>query len=357
MKELMQLEELETEVTRRAATKRDFIVSAHQLGFVANEVMREVEMAVSGSRAMSPSNTVLQNLANGLMAQNGHGPDLQVKGAYALSVPDKGEFPLNDHAHGQLAGYLNIPIGYYNRLRTSYPGLLGTNVRTLLEAAPRGEKRMVRTEAGTARAFLSNAYRPLDNDQLVYRLLNDVARDDNGNIIYKRDPMTGRYLHDPLTGERIAEPHPLNLKVQAAQNNLAIRSCAITDQKLYISLTTPKVQAKVRGDVLYAGVTIENSEIGMGSLAAWPFYEVLACTNGATMTKYGAKRRHTGQRLGSGEGDTEKWSNETRRLSDASLFMELRDVVYQTMTAETFRKMLQLAERRDRDRAARGGRC
>src|SRR5688500_17941418 len=44
----------------------------------------------------------------------------------------EGSFPVKDNAHDQLATFLNVPKGYYDRMRKDQPGLLDENVNTWL---------------------------------------------------------------------------------------------------------------------------------------------------------------------------------------------------------------------------------
>lgn len=122
----------------------------------------------------------LQSLAEELARQSTSRKDyLAPQGAIAAEVVD-GDIRLDGlngdlvaitpYAHGQFADHLGIPKRYYDRMRAEQPGLLASNLNTWLHAAP-GEKRMVRTLDGRARAFLSPKYRPLDNFDLADAVL------------------------------------------------------------------------------------------------------------------------------------------------------------------------------------------
>src|SRR2546423_1016228 len=101
-----------------------------------------------------------------------------------------------------------------------------------LRARPADERRMVRTLEGNARAFLSDRYRPLDHDEILERVL-------------------------PALGE---------FDLDWSQSSLEV-----TDQRLYMKLVNPHVEADVEvGDPVQAGVLVTNSEIGMGSFSVTP---------------------------------------------------------------------------------------
>jgi hypothetical protein len=99
----------------------------------------------------------------------------------------------NDLAHGQIAQHVGIPKQYYDRMRAESPELLANNINTWFQKYP--APRMVRTLDGKARAFLSDRFRPLENEDLAEAVLPVLS----------------------------------DLKVQ-------IMSCEITDRRLYIKV-------------------------------------------------------------------------------------------------------------------------
>ena len=83
-----------------------------------------------------------------------------------LELPEAhGSFPLLPVAHDQIAARLNIPAKYYDRMRASAPDLLALNVNTWFRQNP--EKRMIRTLGGDVRAFLSNRYNRIENEEIA----------------------------------------------------------------------------------------------------------------------------------------------------------------------------------------------
>ncbi len=83
-----------------------------------------------------------------------------------LAIPEYGEFPLTDWAHGQLADKLGIPRRCYER--TCEAGkceLLAENINAWL---PIRERRLMRILDGRMRAFLSDRYRIMGNYDLVF---------------------------------------------------------------------------------------------------------------------------------------------------------------------------------------------
>jgi hypothetical protein len=220
----------------------------------------------------------------------------------SLALFEKGTFGINGLAHEQIATRIGIPRVYYDRMRQASPALLASNVNHWFTREP--EKRMIRTLDTRVRAFLSNRYRPLDNYDLAETVL------------------------------------PLFESMK-----LKIRSCELTERRLYIKAVFPDVTAKVpvKGDIVAAGVAIANSEVGFGSLSVDPLIETLECTNGMISLDAALKRHHVGRGHKGGDDDrvAEFFSDKTRKLDDAAFFSKVRDVVKGTVSTEVFKRLVE----------------
>jgi hypothetical protein len=92
-----------------------------------------------------------------------------------LALPEYGEFPLTEWAHGQLADKLGIPRRYYERMRDSGKlELLAENVNAWLGER---ERRLIRILDGRIRAILSDRYRVMDNYDLSSLLWTSSRRE------------------------------------------------------------------------------------------------------------------------------------------------------------------------------------
>lgn len=153
-----------------------------------------------------------------------------------------GGLGITDTAHSQIGTYLDIPSRYYRRMRAESPELLAHNVNHWLHTSTdNSERRMLRTLDGNARAFLSNRYRRIDNEQIAETVL------------------------------------PIILQMDGA----SVESCEITETKMYIKVVNPRIQAQVTvGDIVQAGISISNSEVGCGSVMVSPLIYRLVCSNG-----------------------------------------------------------------------------
>jgi hypothetical protein len=213
-----------------------------------------------------------------------------------LGIPNQGEFPLQPLAHDQLGARIKIPSVYYDRMLKDAPDLLATNVNTWFSKIP--EKRMIRTLHREARAFLSNRYQRIDN--------NEVAE--------------------------VALPVLMDLP------GVQIVSSEVTDRRLYIHFVVPTIQGEVkRGDVVQAGGVLSNSEVGLGSLAVAELNWRLLCLNGMKGQEL-LRKYHTGRHIEeTGEID---WADDTRAADDRAVLLKVRDMVKAVVDSTRFRVTL-----------------
>ena len=200
-------------------------------------------------------------------------------------------------AHDQIAQHTKIPQQYYNRMQQEAPALLANNVNTWFQKFP--AVRLLRGMDNQLRAFLSDGYRPLENYDLaeaVFPVLSDIG--------------------------------------------VQVLSCDVTDQHLYIKGVDMKVarELEVKGlglgkghqhfDKLCPAIVIRNSEIGFGALAVETSVWTEGCTNLVVMRERSMRRRHIGAK-GDLEGEDiyRVLSDQTRRVTDAALWLKVRDVV------------------------------
>lgn len=213
-----------------------------------------------------------------------------------IVAPDgAGSYPILPTAHRQIGTYTKIPADYYDRMKASQPELLVRNINTWLQATP--EKRMLRTLGGDARAFLSNSYQRIENEEIA----------------------------------QVALPVIMNLP------NVNIVSCEVTERRLYIHFVVPTVQGEVKkGDVVQAGGIISNSEIGFGSASVSGLIWRLVCLNGMkTSDTY--RRSHIGRKV---EDSEELWADDTRQADDRAILLKVRDMVKAVVDETRFRQHL-----------------
>lgn len=195
-----------------------------------------------------------------------------------------GGMQLKPIAHSQLANTLGIPKAYYDRMLTEAPDLLSRNVNNWLHSGP--SKKLIRCLDGQVRAILSDSYRPMDNFELALAVV-------------------------PKLKELQAE----------------VKSCEVTDNRLYLKAITDRVQGEVkRGDIVQAGVSISNSEVGQGSLRVEALDYRLVCLNGM-ISEVAVRKAHLGRTKAYDaiEDARDYFRSETRALEDKTLWMQVQD--------------------------------
>lgn len=223
------------------------------------------------------------------------------KGAgLVIASADPIALSVDTHTHRQIGTHLGIPSKYYDRMLAEQPALLAQNVNTWFHEDP--SRRMIRALDGKARAFLSDRYRRIDNEEVAEAVL------------------------------------PVLL--ESAQD-IRIESCEVTDRKLYLKAVFPRIEGEVaKGDVVQSGIVISNSEIGAGSLSVQPMVFRLICTNGMIAADSGMRRYHVGQKVGDGMDVEALLRDETKRLSDQALLAALQDVVRASLAQVQFDALL-----------------
>lgn len=221
-----------------------------------------------------------------------------------LEVSGQGHYGLKQYAHNQLAEYCGIPKRYYDDMRRELPTLAAFNVNEWLRSQDhKAEKRLIRTLDGEVRGFLSDTYRPLENIDLA----------------------------------AMALPALLDNKMQ-------IWESSITDTRLYIKASSPKLEGEVKkGDVVHGGVCIRNSEVGNGALALEFFIGRLVCLNGM-IGETVVRRNHVGKRMLTEEAVAAEYiKDDTRKAQDAALFLQFRDTLDALLAGDRFEKFLTIA--------------
>jgi hypothetical protein len=224
-------------------------------------------------------------------------------------------YPARRLFHQQVSERTRIPWDYYERMQNKQPELFCNSVNTWLHDTD--EIRMVRTLDGQARAYLGNVYRPLDNFDLF------------------------RAVAPHLVGEKRA--------------GIRIVSANITETRFYIKAFSTRLRSEISvGDIVEAGVSIMNSEVGHGQLAVEPSVLRLTCLNGATINDSALKRRHVGGRSDSPDVE-EYYSDQTRSAMDEAFWRQVCDVVDGCFSEVMFRKQVDKLKSATDRRIPKGG--
>jgi hypothetical protein len=216
----------------------------------------------------------------------------------SISIGDELKLEVNELAHGQIAERTGIPKKYYEIMRNEAPELLATNVNTWFHDKPK--RRMVRTTDNTARAFLSDRYKRIDNNVIAEAAL----------------------------------PALLD-----SSSQFDIVSSEITDKHMYIQARLPRVEGEVKkGDAVQAGLIIRNSEVGLGCVTIDPMIYRLVCTNGLVVGSSIADARVRKTHLGSQVPNDEhiEYQASTIEAMDRALMQQIRDTIMQLSSPEQF---------------------
>jgi hypothetical protein len=212
---------------------------------------------------------------------------------------DLEEFVLGEHALGQMATDLGIPKRYFDRMKVDAPELFRENVHHWLYKEP--TRRMIRARRNdegspTARAWLSDRYRRLDNIEIATKLLPEFDRLDQ---------------------------------------EVKFHNAAITDTKLYLRAVFPRMERDIKlNDPVQWGVQIRNSEVGDGTFAIESFVMRLVCLNGMVVAKV-LNARHVGKRL------DESLSDEAIKADDRAFWLAARDMLRASISETEFEKVVE----------------
>lgn len=249
--------ELAAEIERRAEAKRDFIAPVSKMEMVA----------VEGEKA-----------------------------GVALAIKGQNMAPINSIAHGQIAQFADIPKAYYDRMVALEPELLAQNVNTWLRKKA-DDKRMVRTMFGGVRAFLSDRYRTLENEDLAEAVLPAMMKLDLEII---SSEITERRLYIKAVDRRLFRDVPTGRKMGDGSH--------------------------VFFDTVCPAVIFSNSEVGCGRLLIETGVFTKICTNMA-MIGAGFKKTHLGARSEISDDVYEYLTDETKRMTDAAIWAQIGDVI------------------------------
>ena len=266
----MNLEELLTEVQRQSNAKKDYVAST------ATDV-RVVPM---------------DDFPDGMAVVLQKGNYEQVK--HSLDAPLE-RLEITENAHRQIAGRLQIPWKFYHRMLTDHRDIVIDNVNKLFEREP--GTRLLRTMDNRLRAFLSDRYRRLDNDEVLTATLPPIVQ--------------GEY-------------------------ETTLLSSNVTDNRMYLKVLFTGDELKqdigeINGkrDEVRPGFILSNSEIGTGTLQIRGFFYRGYCLNGCVYGKTDAfefRRSHLGGKLVEGI-NFEVMSDHSKKMEDQAIMSQVGDVM------------------------------
>lgn len=276
----MNLEELLTEVQRQSKVKKDYVASTQ------NDI-RVVPMP---------------DYPDGMAVVLSKGADSPEVDSQPLE-----RLAITENAHRQIAGRLQIPWKFYHRMLQDHRDIVIDNVNKLFEREP--GTRLLRTLDNRLRAFLSDRYRRLDNDEVLTSCLPPIVK--------------GEY-------------------------ETTLLSSNVTDNRMYLKVlfTGDELKQDVgeingKRDEVRPGFILSNSEIGTGTLQVRGFFYRGYCLNGCVFGKTDAfefRRSHLGGKLIEGN-NFEIMSDRSKKLEDEAIMSQLTDVMSAIGDPEFSRQM------------------
>lgn len=250
------IRELANQLVRRSSEKKDFVIDT-----------REIGIEPTGEKDVS------------------------------VHIPDVGYFRPTANFHSQLSIHTGIPARYYDRMLESSRELFIENVRHWLDTE--SSRRMVRCYGGkdpVARAFLSDRYRRIENEDIARTVLPILLNNSDAKVV----------------------------------------SCNVSDDKMYIKAVFPKVEREIAlNDPVQSGIVISNSETGRGGFKTSPFVYRLVCLNGM-IAESALNVRHVGRRIEEGEDAYSIFTDEALAADDSALMLKVRDIVNSAMNTAQF---------------------
>lgn len=220
----------------------------------------------------------------------------------------------NDVFHEGASEKLQIPLGYYRRMKAELPELLDSNVNSWLKHQA-GKNVLLRTfegvEANVARAFLSDRYLALDNYDVLFAVLDAIKK----------------------TGAKVE-----------------IKSADVTDKRLYLNVVAPEVEIQAVemlrnymrtndgvGNGVVSGFTVSNSEVGWGQFLIRPRAHIAKCGNGYISNEDSFSKIHLGGKL---EPGVITWSQETKNRNLELVMSQVQDAIRTYLSKDYLGKMV-----------------
>jgi len=203
---------------------------------------------------------------------------------------------LNDNSLTQLCYKLDIGKTYINKCLPISQELVVHNLSFWLKEV-KSRNVMIRTHVGyrdepiTVRAILSDRYKRIDNQLIANKSIDRILN--------------------------------MGAKLQYANYD---------GDSLNITAVLPKIEGEIaKGDVVQAGITITNDEVGNGSFQVKPFIYRLVCTNGMVAPEYIGQfyAKHVGKKLidlnedNQGEISIDKMFEQVDVMNNPQMFNDL----------------------------------
>ncbi|MGC9046961.1 MAG: hypothetical protein ACP5IC_02515 [Minisyncoccia bacterium] len=219
-----------------------------------------------------------------------------------LKIKDRDfSFKILPWAKRQLAGKLQIPMRFYNRLEMNYSNLLNTLLNTML--SKNQDKFLIRTLNGEVRGILSDRYKAYESFD-IFTTVIDYAMKLNPNVIFKSAYVTDLFVELEL----------------------------IDKDKKY------EIEINGKPDTYYTGVSVINSEVGYRAFEINVLLYRQVCSNGLIAPALNQKIRkiHVGRRI-----TDENYWNDTVINENKLLLNKINDMLNIASNKDNITELLQ----------------
>lgn len=218
------------------------------------------------------------------------------------------EYGMTDHTHDQFGTKLEIPAGYYNRMRNSNQLLLASNINSWL-SKKENTKYLLRTfeygEDGIqniCRAMLSNRYSIMDNFDVLVAALEAIKKTGIHVEIVKAEVTERRmYLHIVAPEIHVEATELLDGYMQNAR---------LTDSMI--------------NKGIISGIILTNSEVGLGTFEVGAAAQIIVCKNRMIDRSSKFRKVHLGGRMETG---IVEWSTATKNKNYELIISQVQDAV------------------------------
>lgn len=239
--------------------------------------------------------------------------EMQYSGLLDKMLFNNNSYALTDHCHDQIVQKLEIPNGYYNRMRDGNPLLLATNINSWLGKKEK-VKYLLRTfnysdenVSNVCRAMLSNRYSILDNFDVLIAALEAINK---------------------------------------AGIDVEVVKAEVTDKRMYLHIVAPEIHVKatelldgylenrstaVTGKGIISGMVLCNSEVGLGRFECSARAQILNCLNGVHDRDAKFRKTHLGCSLNEGHV---VWSEATKNKNYELIVSQVKDAVKTYMSTD-----------------------
>jgi len=191
-------------------------------------------------------------------------------------------FAITKPCHNQIAERLDIPVKYYHRMEAEAPELLTENVNAWLQRDERDF--FVRGLGDSVRALLSDRYRVIDHQDVLYCALNELQ------------------AHEAEVEDCFLSETEMNLKVKSSRLRDFVRH---------------------KDDLIIGGLLLSNSETGHGALRIDPRLFRVKCSNGMVIEEFATRQIH----LGNGDDEFDEAVYISIRRSIKELFGQFGEII------------------------------